>query len=375
MKRNYPLRLAFLLLACIMLLVSGVMASWLYLGQPEELEENMSGNLSSFRYGTLYITEVGLSGGSYERAIPEKTADLNLTTDLTLHDAATSTVSISVTFYNNTDVSYFYNEAQSISHSNNAISYTVSGIEKKDEIPTKTFKTVTVTFAFAGSSTSVKNLLSEIHFSFVVDKDSIGDVVAQTALDRFLDILNNKAAPDSYNTLDTAMNNRGSLFNKASAVTYIGNVSGSSSSDSQTIKTLFGDEFMSMDLDGDGNSEPITMMIKRENLDGDLSTGTSYTYSSMGRETTVSGVEMTLYITAQSLSGVSSNQEITVYAAVFTRTAGATEWIQLTPLAKGTAKANNYNGYGSANSFNTDTWVSENGDTIETIVANTLRQQ
>ena len=33
------------------------------------------------------------------------------------------------------------------------------------------------------------------------------------------------------------------------------------------------------------------------------------------------------------------------------------------------ANANNYSGYGSANSFNTDTWKSDDGKTIEELVA------
>lgn len=368
MRKNYLLTLTLSLLIAFSFIITGVMADWKYLGRPDELGINMSGNVGNFRYGTLYITDVKVIDGSYESAQSSKIADLNISTNIKLDLSTSSTVKVSVTFYNNTDVSYYYNEAQTLSHSNNSIAYSVDGIEQKEEVPAKTYKTLFVTFSYSGSSTSARELLSEIHFSFVVDKDSIGEVVAQTAVERFRDILNNIVADDSYDTLDTAMNNRGSLFNKASAVTYIGNVSGSSSGDSNVIKTLFGEEFMSMDLDGDGKSEPITMMIKRENLDGDLSTGASYTYTSLGRDTTVDGVEMTLYITADNLGNVSNNQNVSVYAAVFTKAANSAEWVQIVPLTKGTASANNYNGYGSANSFNTDTWVSINGQNIEALV-------
>lgn len=135
------------------------------------------------------------------------------------------------------------------------------------------------------------------------------------------------------------------------------------------METLFGDEFMSMDLDGDGNAEPITMMIKRENLDNNTLTGDSYTYTSWGREYVVNGVEMTLYITSENLDNVSSGKSVVVYAASFTKLPDSTTWTDLVPLTKGKANANNYSGYGSANSFNTDTWVSDDGKTIEELIA------
>ncbi len=369
MRRNYLLTLTISLLIVFSLSVSGVMASWRYLGNPTGIEEKISSNFSAFRYGTLYITKVETSSGNYEKAEGKKAADLDISADIILNATSSSTATLSVVLYNNTDVSYYFNEAQTLSHSNNAIIYSVGGIQQKDEILPKTYKTITVTYSFDSGVSSSKELLSKIHFSFVIDKDSIGEVVAQTAVDRFRDILNNKVAPDSYDTLDTAMDNRGSLFNKASAVTYIGNVSGSSSSDSKVIETLFGQEFMSMDLDGDGKAEPITMMIKREDLDNNSTTGASYTYTNRGQEVTVDGAEMTLYITSENLNNVSNNKKVSVYAAVFSKSAESEEWVQIMPLTKGTASANNYNGYGSANSFNTDTWVSLDGQNIETLVA------
>lgn len=368
MRRNHLLMLALALFLLFSLTLSGVSAAWVYLAYPADANADLPSATASFHYGTIYITNVVCTGGNYEQADSRKTADLDITSDIRLSAVADASVQIRVTIYNNTEVSCYYNEAQTKTHSNDAVAYTVSGISQKEEFPAKSFKTVTVTFAHAKANIKAEQLNSCIHFNFVVDKESIGDVVAQTAVDRFRDILNNKVVSDSYNTLDNAMNNRGGL-NKASAVTYIGNVSGSSSADSRVIQTLFGEEFMSMDLDGDGKVEPITMMIKRENLDNDSSTGASYTYSSWNRDTTVDGVEMSIYITAENLSNVSSNKSVTVYAATFTKFAADDEWVQIVPLTKGTAKANNYSGYGSANSFNTDTWVSTDNKTIETLVA------
>ena len=359
-------------LLCLLILcgsIAGVIAGWAYNdGPPDPVDAKASVVLKDFRYGLLYITRATVKGGSYESAAIAQVSDLNIRADLDLTANANSTVVVEVTFYNNTTASYYYNKTETVSTDNERITYTVSGIEQKEEIPSYSFKTLTVTFGYAGSNTSASELLSELHFSFVVDKESIGDLVAQTAVDRFKDILNDAAFEGSYQSLEDTMNDRSGL-NKASVVTYIGNVHGSSNADSKFIEQLFSEEFLSMDLDGDGKEEPITMMIKRENLDNDTQTGDDYTYKTSswggGREQTVKGVEMTLYITSADLSNVSNGRAVVVYAASFTKLPGATTWTDLVPLTKGTADANNYGGYGSANSFNTDTWLSDTGKSMK----------
>lgn len=365
--RSFSFVLVALLLA-VCIPVSGVFALWYYYGPTKPAQEDVATNLSAFKYGLLYITEVSVAQGAYSTAQAYRTADLDMQANLMLNPQASSQVVLNVTFYNSTANSFYYNTTDVVSWDNNAIGYTVSGIETKDEIPGKTYKTIQVAFAFDGNNYSANSLQANLHFNFVVDKESIGDIVALTAVDRFRAILNNEVFANSYQTLEDAMNNR-SGFNKASAVTYIGNVVGADSQDSNTIKYLFSEEFLSMDLDGDGKTEPITMMIKRENLDNDNATGDSYTYTSWGRQYTVNGAEMTIYITAENLNNVSSGKSVAVYAASFTKLPGAEKWTELVPLTIGTADANNYGGYGSANSFNTDTWRSESGKTIETLVA------
>lgn len=360
----------FLLAVLTVLTVGGVYATWKYATQaptPQSITTPIS--LSDFAYGMFYITKVKVTDGAYSSADFSKVSDVDVGCDITLTANATSSVTISVSFYNNTDVNYYYDKTETVSSSNDNIIYEVTGISQKDAVAPHSSKTLYVTFSYEGSVPSNKALLSQLHFKFVLDKESIGGIVAQTAVDRFRDILNNKAYDGSYSDLITGMDNR-SGFNKASAITYIGNVAGSSSGDSRLIETLFGEEFMSMDLDGDGKAEPITMMIKRENLDNSVETGAEYTYSTWSGTQTVRGVEMTLYITSQDLDNVSSGQTVVVYAASFTKLSGATEWTDLVPLTKGSAKANNYSGYGSANSFNTDTWTSDDGKTIKQLAQN-----
>ena len=367
-----PIVLLCLLLVCTT--VAGVFASWEYTdGPPEPVDAGMTCDMNDFRYGTLYITNISVVGGSYSNAKPFQISDLNMQADILLNSQTNSSVVMEVTFYNNTYSSFYYNMTETVSWNNDNIDYAVTGIKKQDEIAGYSYRTIQVVFSYAGSSVSTSALLGELHFNFVVDKNSIGDIVALTAVDRFKAILNNEVSEDSYQTLEDAMNNR-SGWNKASAVTYIGNVTGSSSTDSTVMQNLFGDEFMSMDLDGDGVAEPITMMIKREDLDGDTTTGDSYTYSTSSwwggsEETTVDGAEMTLYITSADLSNVSNGRSVVVYAAAFTKLPGSDTWTELVPLTKGAADANNYGGYGNANSFNTDTWLSDTGKNIEELVA------
>lgn len=339
---------------------SGVYAAWVYFEGVDDTEGGLSSSLKDFTHGTFYITNVEVVGGSYTSAQSSKIADTDIQADLTLNSSASSSVVLNVTFYNNSDVSYYYNEAQTLSSTNTAIEYTVSGIEQKEEVPAKSYKTITVTYEYKNGVNSNGTISSKVHFNFVVDKDSIGIIAAQNAVTRFREILNNISAPDSYDTLKTAMNNRGS---NASVVSYIGNVAGASDSNSLLIQQLFTKEFLSMDLDGDGKAEPITLMIKRENLDNDTSTGDDYTYRQYWSDRTVYGADFTLYITSEGFD----SRTLTVYAATFTKFEGSNEWVQVVPLTKGTATANNYNGWGTANSFNTDTWESEDGKTMDTL--------
>lgn len=367
MKRRNILSLVLCGFLLLSLTIPGAYALWVYLLPPEPVEEDVATAMRDFKYGLLYITDVKVTGGAYSAAAVTKTDDVDISANLTLTNNAASSVTVDITIYNSTEVSYYFNEAQTVAWDNDRIQFAVSGIAQKDEIPSKTYKTIQVIFAYAGNDTSRAALSAGLHFNFVVDKDSIGTIVAQTAVDRFLDILND---PTIYQELENDMNER-SGWNQASAVTYIGNVAGSDAGDSADVNELFGEGFMSMDLDGDGKAEPITMMIKREDLDGNEQTGDSYTYIEEGwlgnqTEHHVYGVEMTIYITAQDPSSAS---EVVVYAATFTKEPNASEWIQIVPLTPGKADTNNYNGWGTANSFDTDTWESDDGKTMRQLVA------
>lgn len=364
-KRNSFIFLIALVSFISCLTISGVYGMWFYLTDPTPMDISLPKTMSKFEYGLIYITKITkLNTGNHDSASLIKAAATDVTANIDLRSDANSSASYEITFYNSTDATYYYNEAQTVSSDNNGIGYTVTGIAQKDAVPSKSYKTLTVTFAYNNGISANSVLNSNIHFNFVLDKDSIGIVVARTAVDRFLEILNNDT---SYQTLKTAMNGRGN----SSTVTYIGNVAGSSDDDSKLIESLFGSEFMSMDLDGDGNAERITMMIKRENLDNNEDTGDSYTYRYLFGSRTVHGAEMTLYITAEDVTKLNS---VTVYAATFTIPEGGSDWIEIVPLTQGKANTNSYSGFTGKNSFNTDTWKSTSGNkTMDTLVQDAMK--
>ena len=194
-------------LLCVVMLASvgGVLATWKYSSSgtnPQKTEVSLS--LNEFKYGTFYITKALIKSGDYSSAAVSEVGDVDISCDITLLSSASSSVTMSVTFYNNTDVSYYYDKTETVSTDNNRITYTVSGIEQKEEVAPRTTKTLYVTFNYTNGVPSDKDILSQLHFKFVIDKSSIGTIVAQTAVDRFRDILNNKVFDGSYQSLENA---------------------------------------------------------------------------------------------------------------------------------------------------------------------------
>lgn len=205
---------------------------------------------------------------------------------------------------------------------------------------------------------------------------NISAVVAETLAGKFGNILNSVDDADSYNTLITAMEESSENANE----TYIGNVAGENvPADTKVIRELFGLKENENIMYGNA---PVTVMIKRENLDNNSLTGGQekieiFNLDKWSYETIV-GWEMTIYTTSENPSAntVSKNwlgetvysdyETIDVYAMVFSKCiikddSGElkdTGW-RLIGQYKGEATSNNYSGDrdGEPNSFNTDTWV------------------
>ncbi len=350
--------------------VGGVAASWTYpTGTAEKGQEPVNLATNAFKYGLIYLSNTKLVGGDYVGASFTKTSDLEGAADIQLNGNAASTAQFEVTVYNNTNVSYYYDDTVTLTSNNANIVCSVSGIRQKDEVKAKSYATLILEFGYVdGSNLSNTEFTGNLQFKFAIDPSDIGDVVAESAVEKFEEVLNEEVVDGQGNTpydnLTEAMDGRG---DEAWQISYIGNVAGAGSGDSQTINDLFGEEFMSMDLDGNGEPEPITMIVKRENVDGNLATGDSYSYQENGQTKTESGVEMTLYITAQDFSELPwYGGNVEVWAVVYTKNADTGKWEVIVPLTRGSARANNYDGgWGGMNSFNTDTWESTDGKTVK----------
>lgn len=318
-------------------------------------------------------------------------------------------VTLDITVYNNTDVvqglDAVLSEADFYSNPNITFSLTnlirpkvkkitTNGVTTTETIPgtqiqphtSHTFK-ITFSYKQTDSSISALDLESTLNFVFKpydeIKPEEETFVIIEGALEQFKVILNTDAKHQQL--IDEMTNNRTSTRGDANTLTYIGNVVGANSNDSTTLESLFNGQ---LTLNINGEKKPVTAMVKRKNIDGDTSTGSSYQYD----ETTgmlwweqtetisVHGCEMTLYMTTDDLSKVSNP---TVYAAVFTCRDGG-EWEQIGDLYLGTATRNGYvyPHTGSDHSFNTDSWRSSeayhninSGSTIEQVIAAYKRSQ
>lgn len=169
--------------------------------------------------------------------------------------------------------------------------------------------------------------------------------------EKFLEILNN---PTDYGTLTTAIENNFD-GNRDWTATFIGNVTGSTAEDTQILENLF-DGKLSLQING--ATVDVTCIVKRENIDGDKTTGDDYTVTTKdGKTTSGVGCEMTLYLTTHNLN--TATVLVPVYAMVFTRYEGNTNWTQIgESMYQGQAQVVGYAGGYTSGSFDTGTWVS-----------------
>lgn len=203
----------------------------------------------------------------------------------------------------------------------------------------------------------------------------LGVYAAKGAVSQFSEVLNDSA---KFDALVTEMDeNKDGRLNTS----FIGNVTGDDESeDSKRLAELFAD---ALQIDTGNGEIPVTIMIKRDNVDGNNKTGVDYIEYSyrlwLETETPAEGGEFTIYMTADD---VTKENPVTVYVAVFTIAQDAEgnptgKWYQLGEMFVGQANTNNYQSgsTNSPNSFNTDTWKSTesyyglgSGKTVEEIM-------
>ncbi len=183
-------------------------------------------------------------------------------------------------------------------------------------------------------------------------------IVINDAARQFEKILN---TPTLLTELITEMNKETGNRNE----TYIGTVEGAPQSDKDKLIDLFEGR---LSINIDGQEKNISIIIKRENIDGSTTTGESGT-----------GSEMVMYFTDESLQKTSwGTQRATVYAIVYTKSASNAKWTQIGNIFTGNAPITDYEsgsqwGRDNDGSFNTDNWrENDTNRTIEQVVSAAL---
>lgn len=230
---------------------------------------------------------------------------------------------------------------------------------RRTEITIKGFLDFYVVFSYKDNkyqSSYGSQLISTIDYEFFpLDDIPINeeDSAARDAITKFSKILNEEA---SYNDLINVMTGPSSFISGkyGNEQSYTGNVAGASDDEISTIEELFEGSIL---VNINGTETYVTTLIKRENIDGNTNTGMTYERrDSWFSSSTVEGCEMTIYMTANSLT--SAGAYAVVYAQVFTSLDGGDNWIQIGNTWEGTARVVSYSGADGTGSFNTETWKS-----------------
>lgn len=203
------------------------------------------------------------------------------------------------------------------------------------------------------SSKTVKTLLN-YQFGINVETE---EAAREAVNDKFANILNTTT---TYEQLIDVLDNK---FDGTQEWTsnYVGNVGDADTDDAVAVNTLFAGQ---LQMIIDGETRQASVIIKHENIDGNLKTGDDYVAvnSNNGGEFRGYGCEITLYLTIDPLTTPNSNA--VVYVCVFTCNrddAGniVGDWYRIGDSYVGVAPIVGYNGEaGQTGSFVTDNWVS-----------------
>ena len=321
-------------------------------------------------YG-LFITKVSTIGAANVDSNTVKYLDFSTTVDSTINrKSGTGTVTYSITVLNNTNLVYSYrglyyqttldgyngNGYVSTTASNRRIGVVCSlanaSAEDKKVMPGQEL-IFTVRYTVGSSLSSSTDWRTLINFQFGINVDGEREAL-EVVEQKFLDILNTTT---TYNQLIDSLDNK---FDGRQEWTsnYIGNVTGSSSEDSMAVNTLFAGQ---LQITVGQDQMDATVLIKHENLDGNVLTGDDYTATNEGNGGVFRGYgcEMTLYLTIDPLT--SAGRYVPVYAVVFTCDRDengnkTSDWYRIGSTYAGTANVVTYDGGNGTGSFVTDNW-------------------
>jgi len=324
-------------------------------------------------YG-LFIVDVSVVNGTENNISKNEFDYLNYTTtfDSLIAKSGNSAGSVTykITVLNNTRLTYSYrdiyyqtnlsdyNGNSYISKTNNSRKIgVVCSLENASPSERKVAPgeelTFTVTYTVGRNMAARTNWKTLINFQFGINVDGEAEAL-EVVEQKFLDILNTTS---TYEELIDALDNK---FDGSQEWTsnYIGNVVDSSSADSMAVNTLFAGQLQITVGDEEMDA---TVLIKHENLDGNIKTGDDYVAvnSSNGGVFRGYGCEMTLYLTIDPLN--TAGRYVPVHAVVFTcdrDDAGniVGDWYRIGDTYAGEANVVTYNGGNGTGSFVTDNW-------------------
>ena len=246
--------------------------------------------------------------------------------DANVNVSNNSSITYKVTVHNKTDVTYWYigQTYEGSKYSNNLIKNGIAVTTKdklndssatfdtNDWVPAQTERDFYVTYTYASNARG--DITTLINFKFDIKMDSV--------YDGFLAVLNDKITETGYNYLANEFDKK---F-KEDGTTVISNIGDD--------KTIF-DNIFDGDLKVvvDGVEKPVTILVRRENVDG---TANGDSYSNGGP----TGCEYTLYITVDNLKE-DGTTTATVYAISYSYENGV--WHQLGELYEGTCNTSDFN--------------------------------
>ncbi|MBR5139576.1 MAG: hypothetical protein IKV16_00850 [Clostridia bacterium] len=319
------MRLIIIALTVIIIGVPCVSATWRYSSfGPTQKDTVISLGMTEFKeeFRGVYIKAV---------SVVNTTNAANIKNDFTLPTTHNSTsnatqtggsVTYKITVHNNTDVTYWYigeyydNTAQnSLINANRGITITTKDhlsdtsetFNKEDWVPPQTERDFYVTYSYGLNAQSLAQ--TSVEFRFHIKMDAVHD--------EFLAVLNNIKSENSYEYLASVMNQQ---YSKT------GSLSITTESHPEVFATLFDDLMVNID----GTDKKASVVIRRENLDKDGTSGDNYSGGGP------SGCEYTLYITVEPLT---PGTNPTVYAIAYSKGASGMgpDWYQVGELYEGKA--------------------------------------
>ncbi|MBQ3047266.1 MAG: hypothetical protein IJD54_04375 [Clostridia bacterium] len=349
--------LLILVLTVFLFSVVGVAAAWQYL-LPVEKSESLS--LSAERTATVHITKVVVGDkNSTETVEIDGFVETFLNSNVTLLNNRNSFVTVNVTVYNSSNETYAYN---AMKHSTNEYSNTdivcsLPSLKHGDQITAGEYLQFDATFKYdTGIKVTNRVLQSIINFQFL-PLDELPEeeqIAVNGALVQFDNIINDINQQGTLDTLINQMDNHQN--NDRYDDSYIGNVGGASDQDVELLDELFQGN---LSINIDGVDTEVTIIIKRQNVDNNLSTGDA------------NGREMAIYMTTDDLQKDSwfGTSTAPVFVSVFSSDDSGESWYQVGEMYQGTATIKQYNGYPGSGSFDTDTWKATDNRTIGAIIA------